>query len=51
VTIKYKLNLITAIVVSFALVIIALTLNKALTDKATVQQAKELNLLSQKLVL
>jgi methyl-accepting chemotaxis protein len=51
VTIKYKLNLITAIVVSFALVIIALTLNKALTDKATVQQAKELNLLSQKLSL
>lgn len=50
-TIKYKLNLITAIVVSFALIIIALTLNKALTDRATVQQGKELNLLSQKLSL
>ena len=50
-TIKYKLNLITAIVVSFALVIIAIALNKALSDRSTVMLAQELNILSQKLSL
>ncbi len=48
-TIKYKLGLITAIVVSFALVIIALTLNKTFETKSVIAQAKELNILSQKL--
>ena len=48
-SIKYKLNLITFLVVSFALVIIALTLNKTFTTKAVIAQAKELNILSQKL--
>ncbi|MCF6309521.1 MAG: methyl-accepting chemotaxis protein [Sulfurimonas sp.] len=48
-SIKYKLNLITLLVVSFALIIIALTLNKTFTTKATLSQAKELNVLSQKL--
>jgi len=50
-TIKNKLKLITAIVVSFALVIIALTINEALDKKAVITQAKELNVLSQKLSL
>lgn len=50
-TIKYKLNLITAIVVSFALIIIALTLNNTLTNNAIIHQAKDLNILSQKLSL
>lgn len=50
-TIKYKLNLITAIVVSFALVIIAISLNKALSDRRTVMLAQDLNILSQKLSL
>ena len=48
-TIKYKLNLITAIVVSFALIIIAIAFNKALNDKATITRSQELNVLSQKL--
>ncbi len=50
-TIKGKLNLITAIVISFALVIIALTINSALKEKVVVQQSKELNVISQKLSL
>jgi len=50
-TIKNKLKLITAIVVSFALVIIALTINDALNKRAVITQAKELNILSQKLSL
>ncbi len=50
-TIKSKLNLITAIVVSFALVIIALTINTALKEDAVVQQSKVLNVMSQKLSL
>jgi len=50
-TIKNKLKLITAIVVSFAVVIIALTVNDALEKKAIITQAKELNVLSQKLSL
>ncbi|UCN00521.1 methyl-accepting chemotaxis protein [Sulfurimonas sp. SWIR-19] len=50
-TIKSKLNLITAIVVSFALVIIGLTVNTSLKEDAIVQQSKVLNVMSQKLSL
>ncbi|ADN08251.1 methyl-accepting chemotaxis protein [Sulfurimonas autotrophica] len=50
-TIKAKLNLITAIVVSFALVIIALTINSAVKEDTVVQESKELNVMSQKLSL
>ncbi|MEK6658695.1 MAG: nitrate- and nitrite sensing domain-containing protein, partial [Campylobacterota bacterium] len=50
-TIKYKLNLITAIVISFALIIIAIATNKALNDRKTITQSQELNALSQKLSL
>jgi methyl-accepting chemotaxis protein len=50
-TIKAKLNLITAIVVSFALVIIALTLNETMEQKRVLNQAQQLNTLSQKLSL
>ncbi len=50
-TIKGKLNLITGIVVSFALVIIIATVVKAYNEKAVINQAKELNVLSQKLSL
>ncbi|MDQ1337262.1 MAG: hypothetical protein QG617_229 [Campylobacterota bacterium] len=48
-TIKYKLNLITAIVVSFALVIIVLTLSRTITNSAQIAQAQVLNELSIKL--
>lgn len=47
--IKTKLNLITAIVISFALIIIALTINKALSERTVINQTQELNILSQKL--
>ncbi|MFT7003514.1 MAG: methyl-accepting chemotaxis protein [Sulfurimonas sp.] len=50
-SIKYKLNLIAAIVVSFALIIIVITTNKAVKDRSVISQAKELNILSQKLSL
>jgi len=50
-TIKAKLNLITVIVVSFALVIVALTLNETITQKRVLNQAQQLNRLSQKLSL
>ncbi|MDD5400667.1 MAG: methyl-accepting chemotaxis protein [Sulfurimonas sp.] len=50
-TIKYKLNLITAIVISFALIIIGIALSKAINDKFTITQSQELNALSQKLSL
>jgi methyl-accepting chemotaxis protein len=50
-SIKYKLNLIAIIVVSFALIIIALTTSKALHERSVISQAKELNILSQKLSL
>ncbi len=49
--IKRKLNLITAIVVSFSLVIMSITVSKALDESAVITQAKELNILSQKLSL
>ncbi|EDZ63262.1 methyl-accepting chemotaxis sensory transducer, nitrate/nitrite sensing [Sulfurimonas gotlandica GD1] len=50
-SIKFKLNLIAAIVVSFALIIIALTTSKAIHDRSVISQAQELNILSQKLSL
>ena len=50
-TIKNKLNLITAIVVSFSLVSIALTISAALKEDAIMQQSKVLNIMSQKLSL
>ncbi len=50
-TIKYKLNLIAVIVISFALIIIGVALNKAYNDKIAMTQAQELNTLSQKLSL
>ena len=49
--IKTKLNLITAIVLSFSLTIIVLTINRGLSDSTVIQQVKELNVLSQKLSL
>ncbi len=50
-TIKNKLKLITAIVVSFAVIIIVLTVSSALKEQSVITQAKELNVLSQKLSL
>ena len=50
-TIKFKLNLILAIVITFSLVILGLTLNKALNEQFTVERAQSLNVLSQKLSL
>ena len=49
--IKTKLNLITAIVLSFSLTIIALTINNGLTQRTVITQVKDLNILSQKLSL
>ena len=50
-TIKTKLNLITAIVVSFAFVIIITTIVGAFNQKIVIDEAKDLNVLSQKLSL
>jgi methyl-accepting chemotaxis protein len=50
-TIKYKLNLILAIVVAFSVVILGLTIKKAYTDSVTISKAQALNVLSQKLSL
>jgi methyl-accepting chemotaxis protein len=50
-SIKNKLNMITLIVVSFALAIISLTISKAIEQRVFMAQAKELNVLSQKLSL
>ncbi len=49
--IKTKLNLITAIVLSFSITIITLAINSGLSQRAVITQAKELNVLSQKLSL
>jgi len=48
-TIKFKLNLILALVVSFSLVILGLTVSNAYNDKTTMEKALVLNVLSQKL--
>jgi len=50
-TIKFKLNLILAIVVTFSLVILGLTVANAYEDKITIDRAQKLNILSQKLSL
>ena len=50
-TIKYKLNLILAIVVSFSIIILGLTINKAIDEAFTIKRAQTLNVLSQKLSL
>ena len=50
-TIKFKLNLILSIVVTFSLVILTLTVANAYEDKVTIDRAQKLNILSQKLSL
>ncbi|MDO8453613.1 MAG: methyl-accepting chemotaxis protein [Sulfurimonas sp.] len=50
-TIKYKLNIILAMVLAFSLVIIGLSIKDAVSDKAFIKQAEELNVLSQRLSL
>ena len=50
-SIKYKLNIILVLVVSFSLIILGLTINSALEEKTTIERAQQLNLLSQKLSL
>ena len=50
-TIKYKLNLILALVVSFSLIILGLTVIKAINEKSSLERALSLNILSQKLSL
>ena len=50
-TIKYKLNLILGLVISFSLVILGLTINKAFTESHVNERAQSLNVLSQKLSL
>jgi len=50
-TIKYKLNIILVLVVSFSLVILALSIKKSYYESITITQAQELNVLSHKLSL
>jgi len=50
-TIKYKLNLILAIVVTFSIIVLGLTTNKAYHESQSIQRAQALNVLSQKLSL
>ena len=50
-TIKYKLNLILTIVVTFSIIVLGLTTNKAYHESQSIQGAQALNLLSQKLSL
>jgi len=50
-TIKFKLNIILTLVVSFSIVILFLTIKQAFVDNSNITQAKELNILSQKLSL
>ncbi|WP_295022838.1 methyl-accepting chemotaxis protein [Sulfurimonas sp.] len=50
-TIKSKLNLIAVVVISFALIIIGVAINKAYSDRVSMIRAQELNNLSQKLSL
>ena len=49
--IKTKLNIITALVIMFAITIISLTINKALNERTSINQAFELNELSKTLSL
>jgi len=50
-TIKFKLNLILVLVVTFSIVILGLTINKAFNEKIIIERAQSLNVLSQKLSL
>jgi methyl-accepting chemotaxis protein len=50
-TIKYKLNIIMAMVLAFSLIIIGFNISKALSERTFINQAEELNILSQKLSL
>ncbi|MEA2100513.1 MAG: methyl-accepting chemotaxis protein [Campylobacterota bacterium] len=50
-TIKYKLNLILVLVITFSLVILGLTIKKAYNEKIVIERAQALNILSQKLSL
>ena len=50
-TIKYKLNIILFLVVTFSLVILGLTIHKAYNERSTIEKAQKLNILSQKLSL
>ncbi len=50
-TIKFKLNLILALVVTFSLIVLGLTIVNAYEDKTTMERAQKLNVLSQKLSL
>jgi methyl-accepting chemotaxis protein len=50
-TIKKKLTFISALIVLFSLITVGLSINKALTQKTNITQAKNLNKLSQKLSL
>lgn len=50
-TIKFKLNLILVLVVTFSIIILGLTINKAYNEKIVIERAQSLNILSQKLSL
>ena len=50
-TIKYKLNIILFLVVTFSLVILGITSYRAYNEKITIEKAQTLNILSQKLSL
>jgi len=50
-TIKYKLNLILTIVVTFSVIILGITIKNAFEEKNNIQRAATLNVLSQKLSL
>ncbi|MEO1953951.1 MAG: nitrate- and nitrite sensing domain-containing protein, partial [Campylobacterales bacterium] len=50
-SIKFKLNIIQFLVIPFSLVVLALTINQALDDRASITRAQQLNILSQKLSL
>jgi len=50
-TIKKKLGLIGALVITFSLIVVGFAMNKALIERSAVIQAQKLNILSQKLSL
>jgi len=50
-SIKFKLNIIQFLVIPFSLVILGLTINQALNEKASIIRAQQLSVLSQKLSL
>ena len=50
-TIKKKLGLISALVLTFSFIVVGIAMNKAFTEKVAITQAQKLNVLSQKLSL